>query len=162
MGIGKINLSAAVTYGSSLLSQKPLPALWCQNYNGPMLASRAEPVDVDKLQTQWQQYMTDNALSQETLSGWNQGMEGLQELTRRLNALDERKGKYLTGSELKSMVFTITQHFGRTVPVEEQLYQLNQATKETPVPAALLLQTDIHLNQLLNRYALIKQQATTS
>jgi type VI secretion system protein VasL len=60
------------------------------------------------------------------------------------------------------MVFTITQNFGRTVPVEERLYQLNQTTNGTPLPAALLLQTDIHLNQLLNRYALIKQQTTTS
>lgn len=85
----------------------------------------------------------------------------LQDLTRCLNALDERKGKYLTGSELKSMMFTIMQNFGRTVSVAEQLYQLSQTENGTPVPAALLLQTDIHLNQLLNRYALIKQQTTT-
>ncbi|HCC10107.1 MAG TPA: hypothetical protein DEQ39_04460, partial [Atlantibacter hermannii] len=102
-----------------------------------------------------------NALAPQSLTGWHQGMEGLQTLMQRLNALDERKGKYLTGSELKSMVFTIMQDFGRTVPVEEQLYQLSQERSGAPLPAALLLQTDTHFNQLLNRYALIQQPSET-
>ena len=144
-----------------LAAQVPLPPQWCQNYDGLTLVSRGEPVDADKLQAQWQHFLADNAVSQDPVSGWSQGMEGLQDLTRRLNALDERKGKYLTGSELKSMVFTIMQNFGRSVPVEEQLYQLSQTASGTPAPATLLLQTDIHLNQLLNRYARIKQQVVT-
>jgi len=131
--------------------------LWLQNY-GFELAARAKPEDSDSLKAQWQQHIIGNALPSEALSGWHQGMEGLRELTRRLNALDERKGKYLTGSELKSMVFAITQNFGRSVPVEEQLNQLAQIESGAPLPAALLSQTDMRLNQLLNRYALIKQQ----
>lgn len=145
---------------ASLTELEQLSPLWRQNY-GFALAGNAKPEASGMLKTQWQQYITGNALSPETLSGWRQGMEGLQELTRRLNALDERKGKYLTGSELKSMVFAITQDFERAPPVEEKLYQLSQFDKGTPLPAALLSQTDMHLNMLLNRYLLIKQQAET-
>lgn len=134
-----------------------LSPLWRHNY-GFVLAARAEPVEAEKLKAQWQHYINGNALPSEALSGWHQGMEGLKELTRRLNGLDERKGKYLTGSELKTMVFAITQDFSRTVPVEEQLYQLSQAESGTPQSAALLQQTEMHVNQLLNRYALITQQ----
>ncbi|MBL3695823.1 VasL domain-containing protein, partial [Pluralibacter gergoviae] len=69
---------------------------------------------------------------------------------------DERKGKYLTGSELKSMVFAITQDFERSVPVEARLYQLSRTSAGEPLPAAQVAQTDLYLNQLLNRYALIR------
>lgn len=133
---------------------------WLQHY-GFALAAQAQPPEADKLKAQWQQHITGNAMPVETLSGWHQGMDGLQELTRRLNALDERKGKYMTGSELKSMVFAITQNLQRGVPVEEQLYLLSQSAPGTLLPAAQVLQTDMHLNQLLNRYVLIKQQAGT-
>lgn len=144
----------------SLTTLGQFSPVWRQNY-GFVLASRAESAEAEKLKARWQQYINANALPYEALSDWHQGMEGLQDLTRRLNALDERKGKYLTGSELKSMVFAITQNFGRTVPVEEQLYQLSQIESGIPLPATLLLKTDLHFNQLLNRYALIQQQANT-
>jgi len=145
---------------ASLAALEQLSPLWRQNY-GFALASRAGAgtADADELAAQWQRYITGNALPVEDLAGWHQGMEGLQELTRRLNTLDERKGKYLTGSELKSMVFTITQHFSRTKPVEEQLYLLSQGGAESSILPGQLAQTDIQINQLLNRYALIKQQA---
>lgn len=144
----------------SLTTLGQLPPLWRQQY-GFALAARGEPAEAEVLKAQWQQSISGNALPTETLSGWHQGMEGLADLTRRLNALDERKGRYLTGSELKSMVFTITQNFSRAVPAEEQLYQLYQFSHDKPLPAARLLQTDMHFNQLLNRYALIIQQAET-
>ena len=145
---------------TSLTALEQLSPLWRQNY-GFALASRAGAgtADADELAAQWQRYITGNALPVEDLSGWHQGMEGLQDLTRSLNTLDERKGKYLTGSELKSMVFTITQNFSRTKPVEEQLYLLSQADADSPILPGQLAQTDIQINQLLNRYALIKQQA---
>lgn len=134
--------------------------LWRQHY-GFALAARAKPNESGRLKAQWRDYLTSNALAPEMLTGWHQGMEGLQALTRRLNELDERKGKYLTGSELKSMVFTITQDFGRTVPVEEQLYRLSQEKVGKPLPGARLLQTNMYFNQLLNRYALIQQPLET-
>lgn len=145
-----------IANASSLKALGQLPPLWRQEY-GFALAASAGPAETDKLKLQWQQYIDGNALPSEALSGWHQGMEGLKELTRRLNELDERKGKYLTGSELKSMVFAITQNFGHTVPIEEQLYLLERGISGESLPSAMLLQTDMYLNQLMNRYVLIKQ-----
>ncbi|WP_320432620.1 VasL domain-containing protein, partial [Pluralibacter gergoviae] len=88
----------------ALARQSPL---WLQNY-GFTLAAGAPAQEAGKLKAQWRQHISAGALPEEALAGWQQGMAGLQDLTRRLNALDERKGKYLTGSELKSMVFAIT------------------------------------------------------
>ncbi|AIR66373.1 VasL domain-containing protein [Cedecea neteri] len=135
-----------------------LPPLWLQDY-GFALAERGTPEQVEGLKAQWTRQISGNALTGEALSGWHQGMDGLSNLTRRLNALDERKGKYLTGSELKSMVFTITQHFSRSVPLEERLYLLSQVPAGEPLPDGQLAQTDMQFRQLLNRYALIKSQA---
>jgi len=142
----------------SLTELKQLPPLWLQDY-GFTLAADAQPPEAGALKEQWQQYIAANALSVESLSGWHQGMAELQELTQRLNALDSRKGKYMTGSELKSMVFSITQAMSRSVPLEERLYLLSEQAPGTPLPAAQVSQTDMYLNQLLNRYMLIKQQA---
>ena len=138
-----------------------LPPLWLQQY-GFMLAAQARPPESDALNAQWQHHIAANALPPEALSGWHEGMAGLRALTAKLNALDERKGKYLTASELKSMVFTITQNFERSEPVEEQLYSLGQTPAGKPLPLIQLSQTDRHLYQLLNRYMLIKQQAAAS
>lgn len=142
---------------AALTELAQLSPLWLQNY-GFVLAATAQPTEAEKLKVQWQRYISSNALPASSLSGWHEGMGGLQVLTQRLNALDERKGKYLTGSELKSMVFAITQNFSRAVPVEEQLYQLSLMDAGAQSPEALMLQTDMHLHQLINRYMLIKQQ----
>ena len=136
------------------------PPLWLQNY-GFTLADGAGAEASARLKAHWQQHIAGNALPQEALTGWSQGMAGLQDLIRRLNALDERKGKYLTGSELKSMAFAITQSFERSIPVEERLYRLSLTPEGEPLPAAQLSQTDLYLTQLLNRYALIKQRVAT-
>ncbi|MDH2066791.1 VasL domain-containing protein [Pantoea sp. GD03673] len=142
----------------ALTTLAQLSPLWRQEY-GFVLAASAEPDEADALKRQWQHYITGNALPTESLAGWHQGMEGLQALTHRLNKLDERKGSYLTGSELKSMVFTITQNFSRSVPLEEQLYLLGQSENAASGRAAQLAQIDMQFSQLLNRYALIKSQA---
>ena len=57
------------------------------------------------------------------------------------------------------MVFTITQDFSRSVPLEEQLYQLGQSESTTSGRAAQLAQFDMQFTQLQNRYALIKNQS---
>lgn len=149
-----------VANASALKDLEQQSPLWLQNY-GFTLAAQALPPESENLKIQWQQHIASNAIPLEALSGWHQGIEGLQELTRQLNELDERKGKYLTGSELKSMVFAITRNLERNVPVEEQLFLLSQSGPHTPLPETLVSQTDMHLNQLLNRYSLIKQQAET-
>lgn len=116
------------------------------------------PEQAKPLAQQWQQQVSAAALPVENLSGWHQGMTQLQQLTNRLNALDEQKGRYITVSELKSAVFAITQSFSRTVPAEEQLRQLSAQPRNQPGSAAQQNQTEQHLQQLIARYAALKQK----
>ncbi|WP_336220669.1 VasL domain-containing protein [Citrobacter amalonaticus] len=130
--------------------------VWTQQYGNQLVRQTQAlwPEQSQKLAQQWQQQLNATALPAENLNGWHQGMEQLQQLSDKLNALDERKGRYLTGSELKTMVYDITRSFNRAVPVEEQLRQLAQTPQGQPVPAAQQSQTEMSLNALLNRYAL--------
>lgn len=139
-----------------------LPPAWSQQY-GQQLVAQSQALwpshpEVTGMKKAWQQQLEANALPLAALDNWHQGMVKLQQLTDRLNALDERKGKYLTGSELKTMVFAITQEFGKTVPMEEQLRQLAAVSTGHTVPASEQSQAEQRLAQLLNRYVLIKQQ----
>lgn len=112
-----------------------------------------ERPEVIALTRQWREQLNAASLPLDSLSGWHQGMVKLQQLADRLNGLDEQHGKYMTVSELKSQVFSITQAFNRAVPVEEQLRLL--ALQEQPRSAVLQSQTAMTLNALLNRYGLI-------
>ncbi len=129
-------------YGDSLVQQALI--LW--------------PQEAKPLAQQWQQQVNVAALPQPYLAGWHQGMTQLQQLANRLNALDEHRGKYMTVSELKSAVFTMMQAFNSAVPAEEQLRQLADLPENQPWPAAQQSQTEQHLQQLIARYALMKQK----
>lgn len=139
-----------------------LPPDWTFRYARQLLAQAQafQPGDatVEQLSQQWERQLTAAASTQESLNGWHQGMEQLQQLTQRLNALDERRGKYLTASELKTMVFAIQQSLSATPPVEEQLRQIDGKQNNAVAPAALYQQTEMHLQQLLSRYALLKDR----
>jgi type VI secretion system protein VasL len=74
-----------------------------------------------ELVKRWEQYQMARTLPASKLQGWNEGMTQLQALSAKLDALDHQKGKYLTGSELKTMVWQITRSFASAVPAEEQL-----------------------------------------
>ena len=102
------------------------------------------------------------ALPAENLTGWSEGMLQLQRLADQLNALDEQKGKYLTVSELKTAVFAITQSFNRAVPLEEQLRQLAALPVDQPWPAARGSLAELHLQQLIVEYALLKRKQPAS
>lgn len=132
----------AIRYGDSLVRQAL--ALW--------------PEQAKPLAQQWQQKLDAAALPSEAPDGWHQGMTKLQQLAQRLNALDEQKGKYMTVSELKSAVFTMIQAFNSAVPAEERLRQLAEWPQNQPWPAAQLSQTEQHMQQLITRYALLKQK----
>lgn len=69
--------------------------------------------------TQTQQQLSAASLPVENLNGWYQGMTTLQKLSNNLNGLDEQKGKYMTVSELKSVVFSAMQSFNQSIPAEE-------------------------------------------
>ncbi|PVZ86372.1 hypothetical protein C9426_16155 [Serratia sp. S1B] len=160
--------SLAQRQGDSLVQQNTaqlnwlmtLSPAWSQQY-GQQLVAQSQTLwpghpEVEQMRKAWQQQLEANALPLSALDNWHQGMMKLQQLTDRLNALDERKGKYLTGSELKTMVFGITQEFGKTVPIEEQLRQLAAASTGNTLPANPQSQAEQRLTQLLNRYMLIK------
>lgn len=132
----------AVSYGDRLVQQAL--TLW--------------PEEAKPLAQQWHKQISVAGLAESDLNGWHQGMTQLQQLTNRLNALDEQKGKYMTVSELKSAVFAMSQSFSHTVPLEEQLRLLSILPAGQPVSAAQLNQTEQHLQQLIANYALLKHQ----
>ncbi|EFE7776101.1 type VI secretion system baseplate subunit TssK [Escherichia coli] len=78
----------------------------------------------------------------------------VQRLSAQLDALDERKGRYLTGSELKTAVYGIRQSL-KEPPLEELLRQLEEQKQTGEVSPTLLTQIDTRLNQLLNRYVIL-------
>ncbi|MCX8955745.1 VasL domain-containing protein [Erwinia psidii] len=132
-----------IRYGQGLVSQAN--ALWPQRS------------DVKHLGNQWQHHLALNGMSVETLNGWHEGMLRLQELTRQLNALDGQKGKYLTVSELKSQVFSATQAFNQSVPVEEQLRLMSANPDPKTIPEAQRVKAEQHLKQLIAGYSALNR-----
>ncbi len=110
---------------------------------------------VEPMTREWQQQAEAKALPLPHLTNWQDGMVKLQHLADQLNALDEKRGKYMTVSELKSQVFAITEAFRMHLPTEERLRQLAQAGDSGTQHGALQLQTELHIRQLLYRYSLI-------
>lgn len=137
-----------------------LPPDWTLRY-GNQLVQQAQtlwPAQAKPLAQQWQSHLNAAALNVENLNGWHQGMTRLQQLADRLNTLDERRGRYITGSELKTMVFSIMQSFNSAVPTEERLRLLADAPAASELNSAKQREAEIALNALLNRYALITQR----
>lgn len=106
----------------------------------------------DKLSADWQSQLQANSLPENVINGWYKGVAGLQELQDRLNQLDEKKGRYMTVSELKTAVFSISQAFNNSVPVEELIRQLQAAPQNQPLSRDLLNRIDTQLRQLNNSY----------
>ncbi|WP_281080737.1 VasL domain-containing protein [Klebsiella quasivariicola] len=133
---------------------------WAVSYGDQLVrhALSRWPDQAQPLAQQWRQQLSAAALPAENLTGWSEGMQQLQRLADRLNALDEQKGKYLTVSELKTAVFAIMQSFNRAVPLEEQLRQLAALPADEPWPAARGSLAELHLQQLLVEYALLKRK----
>jgi len=138
-----------------------LPPDWNIDYSRQLLEQVRVlwPEQAQPLIQQWQQQLNAAALPTEKLNGWSQGLMTLQKLRDRLNELDGQKGKYMTVSELKSVVFSAMQSFNQSIPAEEQLRTLSSNPAGEPVPAAARAQLEMHLKQLIARYAEIKQNA---
>ncbi|HCQ9125342.1 TPA: hypothetical protein OMI88_003329 [Klebsiella quasipneumoniae subsp. similipneumoniae] len=103
-----------------------------------------------------------SSLPAEHLTGWTEGLRQLQRLAGQLNALDGQKGKHLTVSELKTAVFAIMQSLNRAVPLEEQLRELAVLPAGQPWPAARGSLPELHLQQLIVEYALLKRNQPAS
>ncbi|MCK6786715.1 type VI secretion system ImpA family N-terminal domain-containing protein [Enterobacter roggenkampii] len=136
-----------------------LPPDWNISYSLQLLAQlqTLRPDEAKTLTMQWQQKFNAAALPVDAMNGWYQGMMKLQQLSNRLSSLDEQKGKYITVSELKSVVFSTMQSFNNAIPAEEQLRRLSQYPAGDALPEAEKTQLELHLKQLATRYALIKQ-----
>ncbi|MGR5946407.1 VasL domain-containing protein [Enterobacter sp. C4G1] len=118
------------------------------------------PEQAKPLAQQWLRQMNAASIPTENLNGWYEGMTTLRKLSDRLNGLDEQKGKYMTVSELKSVVFYAMQSFNKSLPAEEQLRVLSENPAGAPLPVAARTQLEMHLKQLTARYAEIKQNAS--
>ena len=118
------------------------------------------PEEAKALIVQWQKKFNATALPVDAMNSWYQGMMTLQQLSDRLSSLDEQKGKYITVSELKSVVFSTMQSFNHAIPAEEQLRRLSQYPAGSALPEAEKTQLELHLKQLATRYAQIKQDAS--
>ena len=118
------------------------------------------PEEAKALIIQWQKKFNATALPVDAMNSWYQGMMTLQQLSDRLSSLDEQKGKYITVSELKSVVFSTMQSFNHAIPAEEQLRRLSQYPAGSALPEAEKTQLELHLKQLATRYAQIKQDAS--
>lgn len=127
--LDKLSPDWNIDYGRQLVEQAQ--ALW--------------PEQSKPLMQQWQQQRNASALPAEQLNGWYQGMATLQKLTDRLNTLDEKRGKYMTVSELKSAVFEMQTRFRQTVPVEEQLRVIQLQQNGSPARQQQIQQTEQHL-----------------
>lgn len=138
-----------------------LPPDWNIHFSRQLVeqAQMLSPEQANPLAQTWQQQLNATALPTAHLNDWYQGMTTLQKLSDRLNGLDEQKGKYMTVSELKSVVFSAMQSFNQSIPAEEQLRRLSQHPAGEPLPAAASSQLEMHLKQLTARYAEIKQNA---
>lgn len=139
-----------------------LPPGWSIAYSRQLLeqAQSLWPEQAKPLVRQWQRQLNAASIPTENLNGWYQGMATLQKLSDRLNGLDEQKGKYMTVSELKSVVFSTMQSFNQSIPAEEQLRALSEKPAQEPLPAATMAQLEMHLKQLTVRYAEIKLKAS--
>ncbi|HAT1648199.1 TPA: hypothetical protein I8Y12_004136 [Raoultella planticola] len=139
-----------------------LPPDWNIAWSRQLLeqAQTLWPEQAKSLAQQWQQQLTAASLPVENLNGWYQGMTTLQKLSDRLKGLDEQKGKYMTVSELKSVVFSAIQSFNQSIPAEEQLRALSQTPAGKPLPVADRAQLEMHLKQLVASYAEVKQKAS--
>lgn len=139
-----------------------LPPDWAIAYSRQLIeqAGSLWPEQAKPLALHWHQQLNAAALPTGRLHGWYQGMMTLQKLSDRLNGLDEQKGKYMTVSELKSVVFSTMQSFRQSIPAEEQLRALSQNPPGEPLPVAATAQLEMHLKQLTARYAEIKLHAS--
>lgn len=138
-----------------------LPPGWNIAYSRQLLeqAQALWPEQAKPLVQQWQRQLNAASIPTENLNGWHQGMTKLQQLSDRLSGLDEQKGKYMTVSELKSVVFSTMQSFNQTIPAEEQLRALSGNPAGEPLPVAAKAQLEMHLKQLGGHYAALKQRS---
>jgi ImpA domain protein. len=139
-----------------------LPPYWPLQYGSQLIEQTRHLYPNTKLAEEmsadWQSRLKANSLPEANINGWNQGMTELNRLQNRLNQLDEKKGRYMTVSELKTAVFSISQAFNNAVPVEELIRQIQTFPQDQPLSRGLLNRADLQLKQLNNSYMIVKSK----
>ncbi|WP_369311345.1 VasL domain-containing protein [Providencia rettgeri] len=137
-----------------------LSPIWAQQYGLNMVNYLADQysgqANVSSFNDKWQQTIQTNALSQNQLNQWAQGMDQLNKLSVRLDSLDGKPRSYITGSELKTIIFNARQYFNQGIPLEEELRRLEALQAQGTVAESEYQRIDNHFKQLLNRYALLR------
>ncbi|WP_230351295.1 VasL domain-containing protein [Lelliottia sp. WAP21] len=133
-----------------------LPPYWPLQYGSQLVEQTRHLFPNTKLAEEmsagWQSKLKANSLPDASMTGWYKGVSELQMLQDRLNRLDEKKGKYLTVSELKTAVFSISKSFNESMPVEELIRQLQNSPQNQPLSRDLLNRANLQLRQLNNSY----------
>lgn len=106
----------------------------------------------------WKNNLKINATTDEQLNQWSKGMTELDGLSQRLDSLDGNSKNYITGSELKSIIFKARQHFNQAKPLEEELRLLEKQPTQNTISDYEYQQIDNHFKQLLNRYSLLRSK----
>lgn len=153
-------LKSSDTYAKQLTSRlnelSTLPPYWPLQYGNQLVEQTRHLYPnakfTEELSADWRSKLQANSLPNTTITGWYKGVSELQMLQDRLNQLDEKKGKYLTVSELKTAVFSISKSLNESVPVEELIRQLQNSPHDEPLSRDLLNRADLQLRQLNNSY----------
>lgn len=106
----------------------------------------------------WKNNLKINATTDEQLNQWSKGMTELDRLSQRLDSFDGNPKNYITGSELKSIIFKARQHFNQAKPLEEELRLLEKQPTRNAISDYEYQQIDNHFKQLLNRYSLLQSK----
>ncbi|WP_249718760.1 VasL domain-containing protein [Proteus faecis] len=106
----------------------------------------------------WKNNLKINATTDEQLNQWSKGMTELDELSQRLDSFDGNPKNYITGSELKSIIFKARQHFNQAKPLEEELRLLEKQPTQNSISDYEYQKIDNHFKQLLNRYSLLRSK----
>lgn len=135
-----------------------LPPDWQQDYTQSLLSQiqtfwpkNSEAIEI---YSQWNTSQKMVQLNDEELNGWHDGMQQLQNLSDKLEALDGQKGKYITVSELKSITFSMMNDFKKTQPLQEKLRQLKQNPTDKNIQ---VVQIESDLESLIETYHAMKE-----
>lgn len=154
------NNEALNTLAIQLRQNGAVSPVWFQLYGKQLtdylLHHYSEESEVKNVVQEWQKTIETNAVPENKLIPWSEGMAQLDALSKRLDTLDSKPRSYITGSELKSVIFNARQYFYRGIPLEEELRLLALKQQEGAVSEAEYQKIDTHFQQLLNRYALIR------
>ncbi|MDI2111752.1 VasL domain-containing protein [Commensalibacter nepenthis] len=159
--ISKETTDNILTNGQETLNQIEIQPLWGVYYGDYLIklyqSLFPQNAQVIKLQKQWQNKQKELADQYIQTNTYQVIQNQLQNLLDRLNGLDERKGRYITVSELKSIVFSIQKPLLQSPPLDELLRQMKEQKKQQKDTTTLQQQIDMRFIQLLNYYYMLQQ-----